>query len=534
MQISCQVEYMIKIFRNLVVLLCFFISACGSGQFEANKQRRMQRAEYEAQQKALLLDAITWPTSSSSVGYEVNEISNLNSPLGDSLPGSEDKQVYDEVDTAKVDEGKSEKEGFYQNFLVPKWNKNLKTDVPATFNNISGGGTSLNDALEYSTEVLEAEAAIFEAVKERSIIETGLGLQTTGSFQAGSQSLRGNTNGLYTSVNSDKLLADGGLTNARLIVANNIIDVAYNQYLLAIDEVLLQAAQTYLDYERNKEIHEGILKNKEVAMPLLENLERLKLVGLIDGTKVLTAKQTFSKLDLAETEVLSRIAVVSDSLLDIFGTKAEKIDVKSADITNSIADNNILKESQSFEVEIAKLNLEVAIGQLKEHEKSKWGALSGRVVLDVPVSQDNAGADASVGLIFTKTFSDAGRHVQIKKKLEANINRKQNFLRTAEDAAKVQILSLLEQLNTLKKTQNLNETIKSNVQLKIVQLNKQLSIGSTEFGELLQSRVELFNLERDLINLETEISLTQLRFLRATGQLKAILKISPTLERENL
>jgi hypothetical protein len=208
--------------------------------------------------------------------------------------------------------------------------------------------------------------------------------------------------------------------------------------------------------------------------------------------------------------------------------------VKSADITNSIADNNILKESQSFEVEIAKLNLEVAIGQLKEHEKSKWGALSGRVVLDVPVSQDNAGADASVGLIFTKTFSDAGRHVQIKKKLEANINRKQNFLRTAEDAAKVQILSLLEQLNTLKKTQNLNETIKSNVQLKIVQLNKQLSIGSTEFGELLQSRVELFNLERDLINLETEISLTQLRFLRATSQLQTILKISPTLEREDL
>jgi outer membrane protein TolC len=330
------------------------------------------------------------------------------------------------------------------------------------------------------------------------------------------------------------LLADGGLTNARLIVANNIIDVAFNQYLLTIDEVLLTATQSYLDYERNRKIHEVILKNKEVAIPLLENLKRLKSVGLIDATKVLTAKQTFSNLELAETEVLSRIAVVSDSLLDIFGTEAENIDVKLADIINSVADNNILKESQSFEVEIAKLNLKLAIGQLNEHEKSKWGSLSGRVVLDVPVSKDSAGADASVGLIFTKTLGDSGRHLQIKKKLEANINRKQNFLRTTEDAAKVQISSLLEQLNTLKKTQDLNETIKSNVQLKIVQLNKQLSIGSTEFGELLQSRIELFNLERDLINLETEISLTQLRFLRATGQLKAILKISPTLERENL
>ena len=154
--------------------------------------------------------------------------------------------------------------------------------------------------------------------------------------------------------------------------------------------------------------------------------------------------------------------------------------------------------------------------------------------MDVPVSQDNAGEDVSVGLIFTKTFSDAGRHVQLKKKLEANINRKQNVLSTTRDAAKVQISSLLEQLNSLKKTHELNETTKSNLKLKIDQLNKQLNIGSTEFDELLQSRVELFNLERDLINLETEISLTQLGFLRATGQLKAILKVSPTLKREDL
>jgi len=319
---------MIKTFRNLAVLFCFFVSACGSEQFETNKELRVQRATYEAQKKAMLLDAIAWPPASPSVEYEGNETSNLNSASGGFLPETEDKKVYDEIDIHKVDEDKSEKESFYQNFLVRKWNKNLKTDFQTTFNNISGGGTSLNDALEYSTEVLEAEAAIFEAVKERSIIETGLGLQTTGSFQAGSQSLRGNTNGLYTSVNSDKLLADGGLTNARLLVANNIIDVAYNQYLLTIDEVLLVASQTYLDYERNRKIHKVILKNKELAMPLLENLERLKLVGQLDATKVLTAKQTFSNLELAETEVLLRTSVVSASLLDIFGAEAEKIDVK--------------------------------------------------------------------------------------------------------------------------------------------------------------------------------------------------------------
>ncbi len=524
---------MVKTFRNLAIFSCFFINACGSGQFETNKELRVQRAKYEAQKKAMLLDAIAWPPSSPSIEYEGNETSKLNSASGSFLPETEDKKVYNEIDIHKVDEDKSEKESFYQNFLVRKWNKNLKTDFQTTFNDISDGGTSLNDALEYSTEVLEAEAAIFEAVKERSIIETGLGLQTTGSFQAGSQSLRGNTNGLYTSVNSDKLLADGGLTNARLLVANNIIDVVYNQYLLTIDEVLLLASQTYLDYERYRKIHEVILKNKEVALPLLENLERLKLVGQLDATKVLTAKQTFSNLELAETEVLLKTAVVSDSLLDIFGAEAEKIDVKSAVIADSVSDNNIMKQGQSFEVEIAKLNLEVAIGRLNEHEKSKWGSLSGRVVLDVPVSQDNAGADASVGLIFTKTFSDAGRHVQLKKKLEANINRTQNVLRTTLDAQKVQISSLLEQLSSLKRTQELKETIKSNLKLKIDQLNKQLSIGSTEFGELLQSRVELFNLERDLINLETEISLTQLGFLRATGQLKAILKVSPTLKRED-
>ena len=523
-----------KTLRNLAILFCFFISACGSGQFETNKELRVQRAKYEAQKKAMLLEAIAWPPSSPSAEYEGNETSNLNSASGGVLPETEDEKVYDEIDIPKVDEDKSEQENLLENFFVPKWNKNLKNDVENSFGAISGGGASLNDALEFSSEVLEAEVAVFEAIKERSIIETGLGLQTTGSFQAGSQSLSSNTNGLYASINSDKIFADGGLTDARLAVANKIIELEYSKYLLAIDEVLITASTTYLDYRRNKEIHAVILKNKVAASPILENLERLKLVGQIDATKVLTAKRTFSNLELAETEILSKIATSSDSLLDIFGTEAEKIEVNSKVLSNSISDNEILKESRSLDVEIAKLNLELAIGQLNEHKKSKWGALSGRIVLDVPVSNDNASADASVGLIFTKTFSEGGRHVQLKKKLEANINRKQNFLRTTEDAAKVQILSLLEQINTLKKTKKLNESIRSNVQLKIDQLSKQLSIGSTEFGELLQSRVELFTVERDLINLKTEVLLTQLAFLRATGQLKTIFKILPALESENL
>ncbi len=525
---------MIKTFRNSAVLFCFFVSACGSSQFETNKERRLQRDKYNSQKKAMLLDAIAWPSSSHAVRSDVNEISDQNSSNVVSLPEGQDKRTYYGMSNAKADEGKADTEVIFQNFFVPKWNKNLKTDVPTSFNTISDGGTSLNDALAFSSEVLEAEAALFEAIKEKSIIETGLGLQTSGSFQAGSQSLRGNTYGLYTSVNTDKLLADGGLTDARLILADKIIDVAYIQYLLTIDEVLLEASSTYLDYKRNRKIREVIIKNKEVAKPLLENLKRLKLVGQIDATKVLTAKQTFSSLELAETEVLSRIVVISDSLLDIFGKEAEEIKLKTTEISKSILDNTFLKESQSLEVEIAKLNLEVAIEQLNEHEKSKWGALSGRVVLDVPVSQNNAGADASVGLVFTKTFNDSGRHMQLKKKFEANINRKQNFFRTTQDSAKVQISTLLEQLNTLRKTQKLNKTIKSDVQLKIDQLNKQLNIGSTEFGELLQSRVDLFNLERDLINLETEILIAQLGFLRATGQLKTILKISPPLERKDL
>lgn len=525
---------MIKIFKNLFVLSYFFISACGSGEFESNKQLRMKRAQYEAEKKALLLNAIAWPPTLPSVKYDENGSTNSNAPSGVSISGGEGEQVSEEINIVKVDERKGNKESLLENFFVPKWNKNLTNDVQTSYGAISGGGASLNDALEYSSEVLEAEVAVFEAVKERSIIETGLGLQTTGSFQAGSQSLNSNTNGLYASINSDKIFADGGLTNARLAVANKIIELAYSKYLLAIDEVLMSASTTYLDYRRNKEIHAVILKNKVAASPILENLERLKLVGQIDATKVLTAKRTFSKLELAETEVLSKIAINSDSLLDIFGTEAEKIEVNSKVLSNSISDNDILKENRSLDVEIANLNLELANGQLNEHEKSKWGALSGRIVLDVPVSNDSASADASVGLIFTKTFSEGGRHVQLKKKLEANINRKQNFLRTTEDAAQVQIFSLLEQLNTLKKTKELNESIKSNVQLKIDQLNKQLSIGSTEFGELLESRVELFTLERDLINLKTDILLTQLRFLRATGQLKTIFKISPALKREDL
>lgn len=530
---------MIKTFRFLTILSSFFISACGSSNFEAKKEAGRQRAQYEAEQKAMLLDAIKWPNSSLIVETEKNESLSFNSLNNVTLFEGNVEKSNDDVDNEefgneKNDEGKSEKENSYIKLFVPKWNKSLNVDTKTNFKSTSRGGTSLQDALAFSTEVLEAEAAIFEAIKDKNIIETGLGIQTSGSFQAGSKSLRDNSNGLYTSVTSEKLIADGGFTSNRLLVADKIIDVAYNQYLLTIDKVLLTAATTYTNYEKSTKISNVIARNKMIAMPLLDNLERLKLVGQIDATKVMEAKQIFSNLEIAETEVLSSLNLLEASLMDIFGKKATEIEMDTSNISQLPLDFDYLKVMQNVEQKLAKSNLEVAVEQLNEHTKSKWGAVSGRVVLDVPVSQNNSGADASIGLVFSKTFRDAGRHVQLKKKLEANINRKENFLKTTEDAAAVQILSLLEQLNALNKTQKLKKRMKSDVQMKIDQLNKQLNIGSTEFGELLQSRLELFNLERDLINIETEFTLTKLQVLRATGQLTGVLKVSPALDREEL
>jgi hypothetical protein len=69
---------MIKTFRLVTILFSFFISACGSSNFESKKEASRQRAQYEAEQKAMFLDAIKWPNSSLIVETQKNERLSFN------------------------------------------------------------------------------------------------------------------------------------------------------------------------------------------------------------------------------------------------------------------------------------------------------------------------------------------------------------------------------------------------------------------------------------------------------------------------
>ena len=195
--------------------------------------------------------------------------------------------------------------------------------------------------------------------------------------------------------------------------------------------------------------------------------------------------------------------------------------------------NESFKTKTGVDVKIAQLNVELATFQLSEHSASNWGALSGRLVLDVPMSANSAVPDASVGFVFSKTINDSGRYIQTKKKLEANFNRKKNFLRTSIDAEMLQKKVLLEKLESLKQTFMIRRDLIETLEVKISRLQRQMNIGSTEFGELLQAYLQLFEINRELINLENEVKLTQLQFLKVTGQLRSVFSLSKVLDRRN-
>ena len=491
---------------------CCVLTACATN--DVSKQHRKAN-------KQLLLDAMAWPKKTNKISGD----SKLIEPeIQDSL--------NIEVSEAPAQK-KAKRNSFGEGFFVPNSQDDLKFDTDLKFNSLLNGGSSLQDAIGFSSEVLEAEAAIFEIEKEKSIVETGLGIQSSGSVQVGSQSIQNNVDGLFSSITNEKLLADGGYIKSRIKTADKAIDIAHAEYLRTIDEVIFRAVNEYLNYELQIKTKLLINDNIEIAKPILDNLRKLESVGQIESTKISSAKQIYSNLKSAETETALNLTVSEFNLLDIFGIKADKIKLDPSRVSQSIKKNESFKTKTGVDVKIAQLNVELATDQLSEHSASNWGALSGRLVLDVPMSAGSAVPDASVGFVFSKTINDSGRYIQTKKKLEANFNRKKNFLRTSIDAEMLQKKVLLEKLESLKQTFIIRRDLIETLEVKISRLQRQMNIGSTEFGELLQAYLQLFEINRELINLENEVKLTQLQFLKVTGQLRSVFSLSEVLDRRN-
>ena len=166
---------------------------------------------------------------------------------------------------------------------------------------------------------------------------------------------------------------------------------------------------------------------------------------------------------------------------------------------------------------------------LLAHKVSNRGSIVARSKVDVPAA-DNMESDASVGFVYSINLRDGERHETITSQLETKIRQAESDLLAVTVDLRTRHSDLQTKKEFLQSANNLRVGLIRNVEGQISQLEDQLAIGSTSFNDLLGSHIELYQLQREVIEANSELARTNLELVALNGDLVKFLKVKLTVE----
>jgi hypothetical protein len=331
-------------------------------------------------------------------------------------------------------------------------------------------------------------------------------------------------NGLLGTLNADQLLSDFGQTNARLLQAEANVELAKLNYLNVVENQLLTAALAFSAWEAGLELMDLTYSKQVLAEPIIENLRKLSFAGQIDSIQLATAEQSFAQLEITKLRAMEAVKKGEITLAKFFKVSPAELNVEFPDFgefTNGLGQFKLKKTSQ---YRIAQQRKYLADINLLAHKVSDRGSVVARSKLDVPVA-DNMAADASFGILYSKTLRDGGRHDKINNQLEAKIRLAEAEILNVTVETKSRNGDLKTMKAIAKSSSELRLDLIANVENQISQLENQLAIGSTSFNELLSSHMELYQLQREEIETASELRRINLEIASLNGELLNLLKV---------
>ena len=396
---------------------------------------------------------------------------------------------------------------------------------------LSADTKTWNDVVTNSAEILAAEMAILDAIREAEIIATARELQLNSSLQAGSMSISDEQNGVLGTLNVDQLISDFGQTDALILQADANLELANLNYLNTVENQLLTAALALNAWEAGYELMNLTYSKQVLAAPLIDNLRRLASAGQIDAIQLSSAEQSIAQLELTNVRTRDAINKAEITLKKFFDKTPDKLDIDLQDLTRYVNKLENFKPTNSLPYRLAEQRKTLADLSLLVHKSSNKGSIVARSKIDVPAA-DNMDADASVGIVYSRNLRDGGRHAKISEQLEVKILQAESDLLDATINVNTRHSELQTAKVYLQDANELRLELIRNLEGQISQLEDQLAIGSTSFNELLSANVELYQLEREVIEARSELVQTNLELVALNGDLKNFTKAKLTVDLE--
>ena len=415
-------------------------------------------------------------------------------------------------------------------FLVnsQKTDVTKEIDIPpsAEIRILSIGPKTLQSIVTSSPKVLEAELQAYAAEQRVYNAIANLDIFIDGTVQGGSKSIADKENGVFGTLSASKLIKDNGRTDAEIKSKQIEYELAYERYLQVIASEVTTGYSELVNFQRQADYMNLAYLKSIVAQPLLDNLKRLSDAGQIDTVQVLSAEQKLSNLIIDFERAKSETEIASLKVKQIFGYTPQELTFDIADIKEKKKELMGFEASESAPVELSKLEERLAVSRLDTHTRTKWGSLTARSQLDIPVGGGSAEPDASIGLVFTRVLRDSGRYENTKKELEFVVESSKSAILAAERIAEIN-------LKEFKNVQSQLETQLSTLEEQVLNTNErktkienQLAIGSVSFTELLNVEQELYALEKSIVDLQAEKLSSIISLMSLFGNQLKILGVS--------
>ena len=405
--------------------------------------------------------------------------------------------------------------------------KNSPEPLAEVLGGLQTGGNPGSDFSSVIVYALETDPII---ISRRSEVEAKLAsvgyteakkdFQVSSTVYGGIEDITDNTKGIAVSLNSSKLIYDGGFVDTQINIAKYSAEAANYSFIATVDDQARRLGNLWIELEKYQLLHEKISSRLAVLDPLIDKLEEVAEAGIGDVSKVTAAQRTVSTIRVAETSISEGLAQAKLEFLNHFGEVENTVKYDYDFVANLLPneiDDSLAEEAPLLLAQYASYkSYMTAVAAIVAKDRFNVG-FEARATR--PFAGSGSDSDESIGLVARKTlFNDRALESELKE-AEAQVATAAAQIRATFREGMRTIKTAQQNIVSMEKAIILARRNAAITEEEIAYLKKQLIIGGSSLDSVLSAEARLYDVESQEINFLAEKRKSELIIVTSLGLL---------------
>lgn len=368
---------------------------------------------------------------------------------------------------------------------------------------------------------LAATISNYRANLERlKITRAKAGVNLDASVYGGVENLSDKRTGAALVLSANRILFDGGQTEAQVAAAQHRVAAAKHNIQVAIDQQALDLAVTWVELDKYERLNALISSRLTILDPLIVQLEKVAAAGVGDITQVASAQRTVTSIRVVQSDVQERLQQEKIRFLNAYGSLPNEIALAGMPPLkdyqkkfNNDTVNDVPALRAGYESYLAS-EADLAYVSGKKKFTVNFEARGSQ-----PFDESDFDDKVSVGFVARKNFYDSGRLDAEISEGEARVQIAADELRALHREGRNRVQAAKQNIRSMEKLLSIAEENAKTARDEIEYLRKQLVIGESTLESVLSSEARLYEAESKIIEAEAGLLKSKLAVSAALGRL---------------